>query len=86
MYILIQGFMNNLTKEQVNQFALQNNTDLSPQELDFTYHFVKKNWKSVLQNPNSLELEKYRNQFSEENFNKIQNLMIMYFNKYKHFL
>lgn len=78
--------MNNLSIEQVHGFAIKNNVSLSEQELLFTYQFVKKNWEQILSNPNMLKLERYRNQFSEENYKKIERLIAFYYQKYGHLL
>lgn len=78
--------MNNLSIEQVRGFAIKNNVSLSEQELLFTYQFVKKNWEQILSNPNMLKLERYRNQFSEENYKKIERLIAFYYQKYGHLL
>lgn len=86
MYNLVKNYMNNLTKEQVNDFALKNNVSLSSEELNFTYDFVKKNWEIILRNPNLLNLERFRNQFSSENFGKIQKLFQFYYQKYGYLL
>ena len=86
MFNLIERFMNRLTIEDVNNFALKNNVNLSNDELEFTYSFVKKNWQNVLANPNSLNLERYRHMYSEENFLKIQKLFREYSIKYKNYL
>ncbi len=86
MFNLIERFMNRLTIEDVNKFALKNNVNLSNDELEFTYSFVKKNWQNVLANPNSLNLERYRHMYSEENFLKIQKLFREYSIKYKNYL
>lgn len=42
MYNLISRYMARLTKEDINNFALKKNANLSPEELDFTYDFIKK--------------------------------------------
>ena len=78
--------MENLSVDQVNDFAQKNNVFLSESELNFTYTFVKKNWEMIFRNPNLLRLERYKEQFSEENFQKIQKLLIMYYQKYGHLL
>lgn len=78
--------MDNLTKEQVMDFAQKNQVFLSPEELDFTYTFVKKNWEMIFRNPNLLKLERYKDKFSEENFIKIQKLFALYYQKYGHLL
>ena len=78
--------MDNLTKEQVMDFAQKNQVFLSPEELDFTYTFVKKNWEMIFRNPNLLKLERYKDKFSVENFIKIQKLFVLYYQKYRHLL
>ncbi len=86
MYNLVKRYMENLSVDQVNDFAQKNNVFLSESELNFTYTFVKKNWEMIFRNPNLLRLERYKEQFSEENFQKIQKLLIMYYQKYGHLL
>lgn len=78
--------MNNLSKETVNNFALKNNIELSNEELDFTYDFVKKNWKTVLSNHGIFDLEKYKEKFSSENFPKVQKLLKESLFKYHDYL
>ena len=86
MYNLVKRYVSNLTKEQVNDFASKNDIVLSQEELDFVYVFVKKNWEMILRNPNLLQLERYKDHFSPENFVKIQKLFILYYQKYGHLL
>ena len=78
--------MQNLTMEQVNNFALSKNIYLSEEELKFTHAFVLKNWEKVLGNPSLLHLERYKEKFSEENFVKITKLFNEYSTKYSHYL
>lgn len=86
MYNLISRYMSKLTRDDVNNFAISKNVNLSENELNFVYDFVKKNWEQVIKNPKLLHLERYRNQFSPENFAKIQKLFIEYSSKYQAFL
>lgn len=78
--------MENLKIEEVRTFAIKNNVNLSDEELNFTYQFVKKNWKIMLSNPSAFHFEKYKDHFSEENFNKINRLIKEYMYKYQSFL
>ncbi len=86
MYNIIERYMEKLTKEQVESFALHNNIVLSEEELDFTYQFVKKNWATVIANPSSLNLDRYKDKFSEENLIKIKKLFKEYSIRYKNYL
>jgi uncharacterized FlgJ-related protein len=78
--------MNKLTLENVNDFAKKNNIILNNEELDFTYKFVKKNWAAVLANPNMLNLDRYKDKFSEENLIKIKKLFKEYSIRFKNYL
>lgn len=86
MFNFIERYMNNITIEDVNKFAQKNNVFLSNEELQFTYEFVKKNWKTILSNPNIFHLERYKDKFSEENYHKINHLIKEYSIKYQSFL
>lgn len=78
--------MTKLTKENVNNFAISKGIFLNEQELNFTYDFIKKNWEQVIRNPQLLHLERYQNNFTPENFIKIQKLFNEYSAKYQAFL
>lgn len=86
MYNLVKRYMANLTKEEVNNFAVSKNVFLSSEELDFVYDFVKKNWEQVIKNPNLLNLERYKDKFTPENFSKIKKLFNEYSSRYQAFL
>ncbi len=86
MYVLIERFMSRLTKEQVNDFAISNNVSLSDEELDFVYDFAKKNWQYILSNHGNVDISRYKNKFSEENYLKIQKLIKEYALKYANYL
>jgi len=86
MYNIIKRYMQNITIDQVNNFAIAKNINLSEEELTFTYNFVKKNWEKVLGNPKLLQLDRYKEKFSEENFVKINKLFSEYSQKYRNYL
>ena len=48
MFGMIDNFMKGITKEDVNKFAKSKNVFLDDYELTFTYDFVKKNYKEML--------------------------------------
>ena len=86
MFNLISRYMNKITKDDINNFALKKNIHLNEEELNFSYEFVKKNWNQILSNPNMLNLDRYKNKFSEDNFSKIKILFNEYYSKYHRFL
>lgn len=86
MFNIIERYIDKLSIEDVNNFAIKNNIYLSPEELNFTYAFIKKNWQPILSNPNMLNLDRYKDKFSEENLLKIKKLFKEYSIKYKNYL
>lgn len=82
MYNIIERYMSMLKKEDVNNFAISKNIFLNNTELDFTYDFIKKNWREIVKNPNLFEIDRYKNRFSEENFKKVKQLFKEYYQKF----
>ncbi|MBQ3020973.1 MAG: hypothetical protein IJD92_01960 [Bacilli bacterium] len=79
MLNIIEPYIKNISKEDINNFALKNNIKLNNNELEFIYNFITTRYKEVLSNPNNFSLVKYKNNFSNENFVKINGLI----NRYK---
>ena len=86
MYNIIERFINNMTIEDINNFALKKGVNLSQNELEFTYNFIKQNYKTILNNPKLLDLERYKNKYTKENFGKISKVFQEYFQKYSRYL
>ena len=86
MFSLISRYMDKITKDDVYNFALKKNINLSEDELSFTYGFIKKNWNQILSNPNLLNLDRYKDKYTKENFSKIKTLFNEYYSKYHKFL
>ena len=86
MFNIIERYIIKMTKEDINNFAISKNIYLSEQELDFTYNFVKKNYKSFFQNPKVFNLDRYKSYYTEENFSKITKVYQEYTQKYANYL
>lgn len=86
MFNIIGSYINKLTKEDINNFALKKGATLCPEEIDFTYNFIKKNWKDVLKNPNIFDIDRYKNHYKEENFSKVKQVFNEYFQKFNSIL
>ena len=78
--------MRSFKKEDIKNFALQKRVNLTEEELNFTYECIKKNWQDILKNTKALQLERYKNKFSEENFNKIKKIFDEYYQKFGSFI
>ncbi len=81
MFQLIKNYVSRMTKEDVIRFTNKNGIYLSESEVDFTYRFIKKNYEAIYANPN-VDLSKYKDNFSEENYYKIMKLVTEYKSKY----
>lgn len=77
---IVDIYMSNLRKEDIVNFALKKDIRLSSDELDFTYDFIKKHYKEIMNDKYKYNFEDYRNKFSSENFEKINNLIKEYIN------
>ncbi|MBQ9834070.1 MAG: hypothetical protein IJO33_02655 [Bacilli bacterium] len=86
MFNLIEKYMNKMTVNDVNNFAISKGVNLNNEELQFTYDFIKKNYKTILGNPSLLNLDLYKNKFSPENFEKVKKILNEYYTKYQRFL
>ena len=86
MFNIIGAYINKLTKEDINTFALKKGASLNQEEIDFTYDFIKKNWKDVLKNPSIFDIDRYKNHYRSENFPKVKQVFNEYFQKFNSFL
>ena len=75
-----------LTKEDIIKFASTQNENLTSNEVDFLYDVIKKEWKMIIFGNYQIILNQYKNNLSVDKWNKIENLIIEYKEKYKNFL
>ena len=47
---------------------------------------LKKNYKEMLKNPSLFKIDRYKNKYKGNNFEKIKKVYIEYFSKYQRFL
>ena len=86
MYNMINKYLNNLTKEQVYDFAISKNILLNDEELNFTYNFIKRNHSEILKNPNLFDIDRYQSYYTPTTFEQIKKVYIEYLSKYQRFL
>ncbi|MBE6156493.1 MAG: hypothetical protein E7161_01985 [Firmicutes bacterium] len=86
MFNIIERYILRMTKEDINNFAISKNIQLSEGELNFTYDFVKKNYRTFLGNPKLFNIERYQNNYSKENFSKITKVYNEYIQRYANYL
>ncbi len=86
MFVLIKRYIDKMSMDDLNNFALKNNVSLSQEELSFTYSYVKKNYETILRNYTLFDFDKYKEYYSEENYIKIKKLIKEYMIKYGKYL
>lgn len=82
MINIIGAYISKLKKEDIRAFALSKGANLSDEEIDFTYSFIKKNWVDVLKNPSIFDIDRYSSRYQKENFIKIKQVFMEYFQKF----
>lgn len=86
MFVLIERYINNMSIHDLNNLAISKGIGLSKDELEFSYNYIKKNWKNVLSNYSLFDFDKYKEKYSDENFFKIKKLIKEYTLKYGSYL
>jgi hypothetical protein len=86
MFVLIERYINNMSIHDLNNLAISKGIGLSKDELEFSYNYIKKNWKNVLSNYRLFDFDKYKDKYSDENFIKIKKLIKEYTLKYGSYL
>lgn len=81
---LIKKYLPLLTKEKIEQYALNNSIVLSKREIDILYDTLKNtnNIDLLLSTNYEQVFKKIKPYIKEENYNKIKNLFLQYKNKF----
>ena len=85
MKSLIENYIDKLSSDELNNFALKNDINLSDKELKIIFNLVKSKWKDILINDEEY-LNYLKDNISKDNFIKIKNLFLYYKNRYKGYL
>lgn len=84
--MLIQKYVDMLSKDDIIKFARLNNVELNNNEVDIIYNVIKKEWKTIVYGDYRGILDKYRCNFSVDKLNKMENLIILYKDKYRNYI
>lgn len=80
--IFIKKYVDILTKEDILKFASLNNVELSSNEVDIIYNAIKNEWKTIVFDDYKIILNKYKKNFPVEKLKKIEELILLYKNKF----
>lgn len=81
----IKKYIDKITINDIESFALKNNIYLNNQELNIIFNLIKSNWENILNNTNET-LAYLKQEFNYETYIKIENLCFMYKQKYQNYL
>lgn len=82
---LINEYVNRMTIDDVNKFALQNGINLKDNELQLIYNYIKNDWRTIVfGNPRGI-LDDLKNKLDPNSYSKIESLYIFFKNRYSNF-
>ena len=70
---IIKKYIDKLSIQNINNFALNNNIVLTEKELEYMYNLIKNNWEQILSNDDSILL-KLNGNVDNESIKKIEKL------------
>lgn len=85
MNSLIKQYINKITINNINDFAIKNNIILSKKELDIFYDIIKNHYENILSNEKDIKNYLKQN-ITKENYEKVIPLYESYKEKYSNYL
>ena len=82
---LIKNYIDKLSTNDLKEFALKNNINLTDNEFEYLLNLAKENFEDILVNEDKY-LNLVKNNINEKEFDKIKKLFIYYKNRYKGYL
>ena len=79
--LIILKYMDKLTKEDINKYALSQDVSLKSNELDLLYTYIKKYSRRILNEPLDV-IDEIKDDLSDNVYNKLLEL----YDKYKDFI
>ena len=83
---LIKKYVCELTINNVDYFAKENNIYLTGHELSIIYNTIKKDWYTIIFDDYKIILKKIESDIDKEKLKKIEELLLLYKEKYKNYL
>lgn len=71
---LISEYVKRITKDDINKFSLKQGVNLTKDELDIIYNYVKKDYKTVIYGNPRVILDELKTKVRPLTYNKIENL------------
>lgn len=83
---MIKNYIDKLSINDINRFAINNNINLNNDELNIIYKYIKNDWKTIIYGNYSYILNDLKNKINSSNYNKIEQLFYKYKSKYQNLL
>ena len=79
---LINEYVNRMTIDDVNKFAIKNGIELKNDELNIIYNYIKTDWRTIVfGNPRNI-LDDLKERLDDKAYAKIENLYIFFKDRY----
>ena len=83
---LIQKYVDMLSTSDIIKFAKSNHVVLSDNEVNIIYRAIKNEWKTIIYGDYRSILNQYRDSFTVDKLNKMEQFILLYKDKYKSFI
>jgi len=85
MKSLIKNYIDILSIDKLKEFAINNNINLTNNELEYLLNLVKNNFEDILKDDTKY-LEHIKNNIDPSEYTKVKELYLYYKNRYKGYL
>ncbi len=83
---LIANYVSKLKEQDVIQFALKNDINLKDDEVRIVYGTIQKYWREIIFGNHERILQKIKGKINNGTYQKIEELIILYKEKYHSYL
>ena len=77
-YILLKEYINKLSKDKIKEISIKNNINLTNNELDILYTYIKERYLDFIKEPDNIIYE-VKEKITNKNYIKLLNI----YNQYK---
>lgn len=84
--ILIENYIKQIKKNDIFNFGLKNDIELSDEEVELLYHYLNNYWEDLLYGDSRSVFLSMEKKLDKNQFLKIQSLFKEYYDKYQSFL
>lgn len=83
---IIANYVHKLTKQDITNFALENQIVLTNEETILIYNTIQNHWKELIFQDHNTILNQIKSKINLNTYKKMEELIILYKRKYKNYL